>query len=308
MRGCGIFAAAVLVTVMTGCGDDVPALEAAQKKLIADRDELAQLAQSLDEYKSDVARLQSAVELLDGAGDPEPNQIETIQAGAAKTVKIEEPEEGGFTVSGPGTTTELAMVAELAPFLPVAKFDALALRWVFEVPLSDATVPVPVKTPPREYGAADIPQRHLRSLRSVSLRDEIEALQKEIAGLQKPGADAVGARAKKAELEAVIDRANRPDRLRAVARVAELLYGGAKPPCRGGSIRTDLEKMTFDCAAAPDAKSAAEALKEIVVEGYTLELSPVIKAKGPPVSADPVGSGRFEIVSGAFQRKRPTAP
>lgn len=292
MRGSRPFLAVVVLSAaaVVGCGGDVPALEAAEKQLLADREELTRIAASADESKAEIARLQTQLEGLSGAGAPEPVQVETIRA-AVKSVRVEEPEEGGFRLSWPGRLGTLERIAEAAPFLPTATLVAAAPRWSLEVPLSDATVPH-AETAPREFGTAVIPPKPpVRSLRSARLRTKLAALQAEIAELIILTASIRELDARKAELRAGIDRANRPDRLRAVARAAAALFGGTRPPCRGGSIRTSLEKLTFECAAALDGKRAADAIAASVPDGWALEPDPEIR---------PREAGRPETVAGAF--------
>jgi hypothetical protein len=291
------FSAVVALSLMlAACGwREKAALEGEVQRLRGERDKLAKIAEHHDEYREELARLAKDLErtVVLGCDLDHAKRIDRIAAMPGITRKP--ASSGGTDLSGTSRETFLRARRE-GGSIAVERFTVDASgAWTLTVPAYDHSpyeggygVHIPPPTPP--------PGR-FAGRRSRALRNDIEALQREIAELLTLVGDVSDFEAKKRLLAERLGFLDRPSRLIAIGRVTEPLFEWKSAGCRSGSVTVTNDNVRFWCAPrAADADAGVEALRAVFAEpteigGWSLG----------PISIDPSNP---EPIQGALLRKK----
>lgn len=268
-----------LTLFLAACGTrEMAALQTEVERLRVERDKLAKIAEHLDEYRAEVARLQEdlARTIEMGSDLDHPKRVDRLAAIAGFTRKT--ASSGGTEISG-ASPESLTLARRQAGAIAVERLaiDASG-SWTLTVPSYDPStyegafqhgVQIPAPTPPAGRFAGR---------RSRAIRREIDALQREVAELKALVGEITDFENKKRELEMRLQLLLRPSRLNSIAGVVELLFNGKSPACRSGAVTVTNDNVRFWCAPrAADPDAGVEALRALFADagGGGWRLGPV---------------------------------
>ena len=244
--------AIVLVAfALAACGTrEIAALERERDRLRVERDKGARIAEHLDEYKVEVARLQEDLGRVHEMGVLYTHEQRAERAGTVPGVKKSAiPGIVGWELSGTSRET-FALLRRQAASLASEEITVDAAGWKIKVPgydyvsiPSSAGVQIPPPTPPPSRFTSPISRQKSRTLRS-----EIESLQKEIAELERIVSEVQSFETKKGELTAYLALLNTPTRLGQQGNLAMDLFLDDGAPCRTGSLTLSRESVRLFCA------------------------------------------------------------
>ena len=253
---------AVIALLLAACGTrENAALQREVDRLRAERDKNAMIAENLDEYKAQVARLQDDLATTESMGVLLAHDKRVERAAAVPgVVKVTMPG-GGWEITGsPRETMYPVFVQGGALAVDHITFDAAG--WKLKIPANDYQavdrtygVQIPPPTP--------APGRY-QSARTKNLRSEIHLLNRELAELERLIGEIKQFETKKAEAAARMRFLNTPSRLSTQLELATRLFLADGAPCVTGALTFSRESVRLFCAPrGKDHEASAVAIRAL---------------------------------------------
>lgn len=266
---------AVLVSSFSACGTrENAALQREVDRLRAERDKNAMIAEHLDEYKTEVARLQEDLRRTEEMGALLAHDKRVERAASVPGVVQIRTSGGAWELSGsPGVTFDA--VQSQAGTLAVDQITFNATGWKIKVPDYDHqgsldtayAVQIPPPTP--------APGRY-QSTRTKRLRGEIDSLNTEIAELERLIGHVKQFETKKAELTSYLNFLDTPSRLSAQSQLASRLFLDDGAPCVSGSLTLTRESVRLFCAPrGKDHDAGASAIRALFPADGDWSIGPI---------------------------------